>query len=995
MRRLLEALDLATQDDGPQQDLAAALLEAYGAMRVAGVHEIPQPDQNGDAGEAAAAVTAEIRAQLDTILRDAHPGNTPKQQDAIPRLKRKARELRELLDQDPGEGTRCFSVLAELCAFAQNRIAKKSPSYDAFASIKNDLAPRLERAWVEARYADLHGLLRRAILRVDQKYRDRKTAEAGLDFSDLEEHAVRLLRSNERVRRRVQSRIDEVLMDELQDTNRLQWGLVRLICGEANSADADEPEDPSQRVGRLFAVGDINQSIYGFRHADPEVFAEYRQRLESTGAKIDELVENYRSRAEILSTVAAALDGQEGIEPRDLHARRKFTAPADKPVEVLKATGDDPNAVEGTVVARRIAELVDSGEFQFRQCAVLVRALAGADPILEAFDAAGIPYLVSGGRGFLETRECRDLLLLLAALVNPLDEVALYGVLRGPLFGIADRQLHAMEAKGWRRYFERELGDTRRLIGLVSPDKIVAEILDRTGFWDSAAGSRTRPNIDKFLGWLRREHHRRPRPLAELLESLEKMREAQNVAEAPPPDAGNVVNVMTVHAAKGLEYPVVFVSGLHRGMRNSLPAILFSPSPQPALGVKWRHPVTGKGVADAVYAALKDSGKTREEREADRLLYVAMTRAEDRLIVTYADRGGNPRGWVKLVTEAHPPDAEFTERVPIHPVWTEPEDSEAPEAPDTELLEPPKLSGQHEAVIAVTSVAEFAACPRRYFLGRYLRMDGDEGAFSESSPESGETAAAETGDAGGMGGVDLGSAVHRLLAGQELEETVDPGLAAEAGQLAERFRSSELGQQAARAVRSGREFEVLFPVADPDASDDAALDVLLRGQVDLWFENPPDDSGQPGELVLVDYKTDRTEASSESYALQLRLYALALERYLGRRPDRAVLHYLRQDRIREVPLEDDSLREARRIVVQMLTAQESLEFPLRTGDQCYRCAYRAGLCPFGRTDSGAETPGALEIFEGGVAEEGSAEGGVMPDLFWPPSFSQEPPKGGS
>jgi CRISPR/Cas system-associated exonuclease Cas4 (RecB family) len=114
-------------------------------------------------------------------------------------------------------------------------------------------------------------------------------------------------------------------------------------------------------------------------------------------------------------------------------------------------------------------------------------------------------------------------------------------------------------------------------------------------------------------------------------------------------------------------------------------------------------------------------------------------------------------------------------------------------------------------------------------------------------------------------------------------------------------------------------------------------DVVLRGQIDLWFE-------EGGELVVVDYKTDRDESSAQGYALQLRLYALALERYAGRRPDRAVLYYLRSNRQIDISVTEQDLAAARAVVNKFRQAQETLEFALEIGEQCGRCSFFGGFC---------------------------------------------------
>jgi len=212
----------------------------------------------------------------------------------------------------------------------------------------------------------------------------------------------------------------------------------------------------------------------------------------------------------------------------------------------------------------------------------------------------------------------------------------------------------------------------------------------------------------------------------------------------------------------------------------------------------------------------------------------------------------------------------------------------------------------------VTSVAMFQACPRRYYLGRYLGL--------EPAP-----------DQPGTGAMDVGLSVHAALAGEEPTSE-------EAGEMAERFRSSELGRRAENATRVEREFDFLFEIDD----------VIVRGQIDLWFEDG-------GQIVLVDYKTDRDESAADSYALQLRLYALALERYAACRPDRAVLYYLRSNRIVEISVTDADLAAARNAVRELKQAQDRLEFPLSVGEQCRKCLFWRGICPAGREGGGGQT----------------------------------------
>jgi ATP-dependent helicase/nuclease subunit A len=862
MRRLLEAVDLSTTDGARQTDLAAALLEVYESLclRGAGLPDAaaaakPAPSSAGQARRIAEQLLA---ARLDGP-------------DA-PALKNWLRQFLALPELPVG-----LSHFDTLAAFSFN--LTRLGRHPLARELKQEVLPRLESEWIAAFYDGLDGLLHEALARLHSGYLAAKRGRAAVDFSDLETFTAELLDRDAGVRYETHARFDEILMDELQDTNRMQWRLVNLLGT------------------RLFAVGDLNQSIYGFRYADPEVFAEYRERLRADGAEIDELRGNYRSRAEILETVARALDGQPGIEPRKLEALRAFPPSSGPPVELLVGRGNDPAAAEAALVAGRIRHWRDSGAYAFADMAVLVRTIAAMEPFEAEFDRRGIPFLVSGGRGFLEARETRDILLLLAALVNPLDEVALAGVLRSPLVGLRDQDILALFQEGgreaWQAEFERRFGALRRLAGFRPPDLLVARALDACGY-TAHLPERARANVDKLLAWMRREHRRRPRPLAELLEDLEALRESETLADAPPPETGDVVRLMTVHAAKGLEFPVVFAAALHKGTDNKSRPLLFSP--EWGWGVKWRNPATGEGVSDPVHVRLKQQAREREQREGDRLLYVAMTRAMDRLVLSYAERKRASK-WQQLVAGVVPAASPIEEAVPVEAA----PDLEAPVMPtQAEGLRHEVAAGQHDAAVAATSVALFAVCPRRYFLARYLGLD--------AAPDGSGTSSAE-----------LGQQVHRALAGE-------PVASAEAAAVAARFNASPLGRRAARAGRTEREFDFLFETGG----------LILRGQIDLWFEDH--------ELVVVDYKTGREDPA---HHLQLRLYALALERYAGRLPDRAFLYFAQRDRAEEIGLAPEHLEAARQAVLALREAQDKLRFPVNEGEWCGRCGFRGGVCPVG------------------------------------------------
>lgn len=843
MRRLLEALDLSTDDDSDRKpDLAASLLDAYQSMRVSGLDELPPAQFSQD-------MWPEARRLAKSILAD-----RGKAASKTPEL---LEWLSEFLALPESPLTKNHFAIAGGLKVNAGHVGKTRTA--GTKALKAEVLPALQAQWIETWNASQQDLLREAVTRLNRAYRRKKRDQSSLDFADLEEEAIRLLDNNYAIREATRARFDQILMDELQDTNRLQWRLLNLI----------------RNPGDFFAVGDINQSIYGFRHADPAVFEEYRATLESSGAAIDDLRENYRSRQSILNAVTRVLDGHQGIEPRPLLAASEFP-PAGVSVERL--VGED-SEVEASLVAQRIREL----DCDYKDIAILVRSLNALDAITAALDRFGIPFITTGGRTFFETREILDLLGLMAALVNPLDEIALVGVLRSPLIGLKDDEILQIGKEGWQQLFQEKYGRLRQRAGFLSPDRILATALDESGYLYNIS-PRARANIDKLFSWLRKEHRNRPRPLAEILDDLEILRASKSEAEAPPPEGGNVVQLMTVHSAKGLEFKVVFVCALQRGSDTSTPVIAFSEAS--GLGAKWRHPANGKSQPDSAYLALVKERKHREDAEENRLLYVAMTRAEERLFLTYA-KGKTPRGWQKLV---EPAIAAATIADCIIPA---PERIKTAASVDVQIVDPPPIAGQHDSTASVTSVALFDVCPRKYFLQKYIGFETENG------------------------GMSLGSEVHTILAGGTSNSL-------EAQELARRFPTP------AQAMRMEHEFDFLYAVED----------IVLRGQIDLWYE-------EDGKLVVVDYKTDREE-SPESYAFQLRIYALALERYLGRLPDRAVLFYLRTGREIDVSLSLNDLKNAILTVKQLLNAQKTMVFSLQEGDHCRRCAFYKGLCPAGK-----------------------------------------------
>ncbi len=863
--------------------------------------------------------------------------------------------------------------LLDQISFNLHQLKRGSQQAGLLKQIRKELALRC-RAWLllEQNAANRQWLVER-LSEADRRYRDAKRRAGALDYSDLEECAVRLLAG---AGRPVAS-FSFILMDEFQDTNPLQASLVELL----------------RRDGNFFAVGDINQSIYGFRHADPKVFRDYRERTREGGGHVVELFENFRSRPEVLETVKTIIAGAEGVERQDLTAGKKFPAASGPSVEILAVHAEDSEEalkLEARHVAARIQELGRSyGDF-----AILLRTTAQVRVFERVLRGRGVPCQVTEGRGFYETREILDLLAFLKVLLNPLDEISLATVLRSPLAGISDDTLFRLaEGRPGRRprpggaapqtillssseLVEEEAQKLARFAELLEryrlmrdyapPDRLLARLLSDTGYeaWlhEQPGAAHMAANVRKLLALAQRFHASGVGGLRGFVERLEALRrEEVSEAEAEPPEqTADAVQLMTVHAAKGLEFPVVFLPAINRRTASDRDAVSFHP--EIGIGVRWRSPVSGKVEPDAVALQVDEERRANKRDETQRLFYVAMTRAEESLMLS-ASFGPEIHGgewaanlrrnlgidWKCVDNQIHETELRGTL---VRLLQTNqdllPFAAPAPgaaEAPAMTLVERAPPTDQSDTVVPASAVAVFALCPRKYYLSRYLSFEAHRSVAGDGDdmPEPDE-----------MDSSEFGQQVHAVLAGAIPRSSAAP----EALKLVANFESSALGRRAAGARRFEQEQDFLLSLEGR----------LLRGQIDLWFDDG-------GEIILLDYKTDDVTADEAprralEYELQLRLYALAIERMTSVLPGHAVLYFLRPDIAVEVSLTAADLVAARCKVEELFEAQSEVAFPVRPGEHCYHCPHFGGLCPVSVAEAGLNVQEAYSMAPGRDPQNG-------------------------
>ena len=809
-------------------------------------------------------------------------------------------------------------------SFEEARRAVEQASLDELAARDRDLLQELLNGFADA-------------------YQDAKDRESALDFEDLQLRARDLLRDDEAIRGREQLRFRSIMVDEFQDTNRLQCELIDLLSGGLGDRE-------------LFFVGDEFQSIYGFRHADVQVF---RERREAAG-RVLPLTWNYRSRPEVLAVVNHLFQGDFGDEFQPLAASGEFPDPVfGPPVELLVtdkssyAEDDAPHwrRAEAKAIARRVRELIDAGTATAGEIVLLFAAGTDAEWYEQELRAQGVRTHRGLGRGYFGQQQVGDLLAYLRLLHNRYDDEALVAVLASPLVGVSNDALVLLRRAAPKRplfvAFERGLPEAASERDL----RLLRAFKQR---YDRLAAASTRLSLERLCErivtehdydlavlaqWDGRRRYANLRKLARLARSYEELRgpdvegfvrfvrdqeavgarELEAVAEE---EAADAVRLLTIHAAKGLEFKVVVVADAGRD-RAAPPADEILALSDGRFGFRVADPITSERKGAFAYEEVREARKAEERAERLRLYYVAMTRAADRLIVSgaidparTADES-TPIGWVLGRLEAR----EEIERAGHEPVELEregarvvvrvdrfvPDEAEEPapvvaEDGQLALFEPggggvlppivpplPPLADipappvHRVRRLSFSALALFERCSYRYYAERIAGMKPTD----ERLAAPGTT---------GLAATEIGDAVHRLLELVNLQEPLPPddlaglvrgwypSVAEEELERIAGFVASYCESQLARRIASLEGVRTERPFAFVHDG------VLLNGRLDVLQ--------LAGDRALVlDYKTNSLaegtpeEIVEADYHLQRLVYALACFR-AGARHVEVVYHFL-------------------------------------------------------------------------------------------------------
>jgi ATP-dependent exoDNAse (exonuclease V) beta subunit len=977
-----EALDLAAAFGHDQ--LRAAIFEVFDESRSRGEisPRLPLPRPHGDARLARARFGG---ARDDVAAELAEAKETASVAAALERLDRAA----ALLTADARAATP--QLLGELC-LGRGGNALKTAAADAYEAAREAYATVL---------ADELGALAVSLLgelleSFSGHFTALKRARGAADFDDLELEALELLRGHDEVASAWRERFERLMVDELQDTNARQMAILALL-------DRDN----------LFTVGDSFQSIYAFRHADVELFRKRFDALDARG-RAGVLAANFRSRAVILDGVNAVFAPLFASSFTPLTAGRDDAA-SGSPLELLISDTEGWDAMEDVLgpelapaplwrraearlLAQRIGELIDAGEARAQDIVVLLRAATDISVYESAIADLGYITLAGAGDGFYQRPEVADLAAYVRTLANPLDDLALYGVLASPLCGasandLVELALVAREASlaPWQALksglvenapmvpFAARLAAARREAAAAPLGEIITRACADHGYdaylCQLHSPERRLGNVHKLVRLARDFERREGRDLRRFADALARgALGALREPEAPPP-AGDAIRLMTIHRAKGLEFPVVCLADLGRAPNNAQPSLL---SEDGRVGL--RLPVIGSDSLRTLdYEELAARRRAEKAAEEQRIFYVAMTRARERLILSGAAKfdswsEGSALAWIgpALVPDLLARTAHGDRGVELvggaggAPVRLTL--STAARLGEVLARSSSRLAGVGEPAAAVgdgpgpgaeaspepatarvsyTSLAEYERCGYRYYLQRVIGLSDVEAPAEQHG--------------GGFAASARGVLVHALLEQLDFASPAAPtgeALSAAAAQAGgERHHAGELAEVASLVGAFAASPLCVRLASASDVRREAPFAFTLEGRELLrgFFDVAGVEAD--GTLLVVDYKTDQLADGEDlatrverDYAVQRLVYALAA---LHTGAPRIEIAHCFLRRPHETPAAVYRVDDRPRLEAELRARLA----PLRSGrfavardphrELCASCPGRARLCSYG------------------------------------------------
>ncbi|MBI3307653.1 MAG: UvrD-helicase domain-containing protein [Candidatus Omnitrophica bacterium] len=780
----------------------------------------------------------------------------------------------------------------------------------------------------------------------EEAYEKKKKEEGVLDFDDLEILALRLFRKKDKMAAKIlenyRQKFRHIMVDEFQDINPRQLELIEFLS----------------RGDNLFFVGDYKQSIYAFRGAEAQLFlAKEKEYADGNHGQNIVLQDNFRTGEKVLQVINELFQNLWGeneefsFEPLQAKTDEKKECKAE--ILLIKAKEDEDTDAgrmrEADILAEKILELVEDQKIPFGDIAILFQAMSDTGIYEQALKRRGIPYYVISGRGFYHQPEIRDMISFLSFLENPLADIPLAASLRSPLFQLKDDTLfwmahlakeddkrgdHTPLYQGLKRFeeieeiSEQEKEKIRFFLRTTSELAAVKDRLKLPEFLDlilaktsyeltvlsGPQGVRKYANLKKLINLARQMEGTKPLSAADFVASVRRFEtrevresEAQIEAEA----SGSVVRLLSIHGSKGLEFPVVFIADLGRAKKHSDSKTILA---QPGRGyaLKVRNELTLELEEPLSWEMIDQAIECKEREEWQRLFYVALTRAENRLILSGVRKERKKEkesfhemsswmDWVMAMPQSclekltiHEEDGSLpagrrkqpiAERKILREIFSDfkpkPVESFIKSKSQQEKIEnqavqilarvtSQKRTPSRVIDLPVSAYALYQKDPlsyRRVYEIGYPNKSWGDAKESEWLDEENDMTAA-----------DFGTMVHRVL---EKIDFKNPKIYfGEEMDFLKAFIQSPVFKkiQSAKAVYR----ELPFVLNERHG--------LIYGVLDLLFQD------EQGGWHVLDYKTavgSPEKVSESAYDLQIQIYALAVSRILGTAPKSGIIYFLK------------------------------------------------------------------------------------------------------
>jgi DNA helicase-2/ATP-dependent DNA helicase PcrA len=767
--------------------------------------------------------------------------------------------------------------------------------------------------------------------------------ESAMDFGDLILNTLRLFREHPSVLRRFQEQFRAILVDEFQDTNGSQNELLRLLVGQPVEL-RDSALLADDGAGDITVVGDDDQSIYAWRGSNITNILGFQQ---MPSARKIVLTENYRSPQEILDAAYVLIQHNNPYRlektadvVKKLSSTRTTTTPFDHRISHRHFETVEQ---ESKFITENIVELVKENVCQYRDCAILTRTNAQADDIVPSLIQRDIPYHVAEARGLLLRPEIRDVAAYVRVVVEPENTVALFRVLSLSIFHLVpfERARLLSEAKRTNRSLVDLLRDAKALTllsprsregiqtlvsildadvsrgGSVLPSQVMLGFLQKSGYLEhllrmERQAAEAVPNLAEFLNFIK--EYERSEPEGSLLGFVEFLNLVVASGESPaqavlPPDV-DAVRIMTVHGAKGLEFPVVFLLG---ATRDKYPV---------------RDQTEPLELPEAFAPQQDIDPRDAHILEERRLFYVAMTRAKERLYITSAARVGSQR----VVRKPSP----FIREAGLETIHGSGEATQAQQLMLPMAAAPPPVAPASmltlPATISVSQVETYETCPLKYQFQYVYRVP--------VPPHHALT---------------FGTAVHAVL--RDLARLVMAGKKPtldDASALYEKHWSPEgfeSKHHEAQQKQHGQELLAAYLRSHPELLARTPLfveepfrfrldDVTVVGRMDRVDRN--------GSTVAVtDFKTGTAkDQKTADEGPQLSVYALALREVFHLHADRLTLSFLEGSVDRHTARTDEDLEKAKERLLATAERIRARDFTATPGSHvCRFCEFRT-ICDF-------------------------------------------------